>query len=161
MAEIALRLAAETCTANSRRTALQQAASRKIGIQWVRRLFTELRQRKVGRVATAYVLTAWLGVQFADVLLPLIGAPKRIMELLVVLAAGGLPVAVVLSWIFELTPRGLVPDDRDLEKGDAAIINSILLIVSTAIACVLAYLFVEAHRGLDEPLAAALGCIGG
>jgi ketosteroid isomerase-like protein len=69
--------------------------------------FSELRRRNVFRVALTYTVIAWLLVEVASVLLPLIGAPESIITGFVVLLALGFAVALFISWAFEMTPEGL------------------------------------------------------
>jgi ketosteroid isomerase-like protein len=70
-------------------------------------LFSELRRRNVFRVALTYAVIAWLLIEIASVLLPLVDAPESIITAFVVLLALGFAVAVVISWAFEMTPEGL------------------------------------------------------
>jgi len=69
--------------------------------------WTELRRRKVVRVAVAYVIGAWVLMQVGDTLLGLLELPGWLGKALVVVLAVGFPVALVLSWMFDITPRGL------------------------------------------------------
>ena len=70
-------------------------------------LFSELRRRNVFRVALTYAVVAWLLIEIASVLLPLVDAPKSIITAFVVLLALGFAVALFISWAFEMTPEGL------------------------------------------------------
>ena len=70
-------------------------------------LFSELRRRNVFRVALTYAVVAWLLIEIASVLLPLVDAPESIITAFVVLLAIGFLVAVFVSWAFEMTPEGL------------------------------------------------------
>src|SRR5690242_15500209 len=70
-------------------------------------LFSELRRRNVFRVALTYAVIAWLLIEIASVLLPLVDAPESIITAFVVLLALGFLVAVFISWAFEMTPEGL------------------------------------------------------
>jgi len=70
-------------------------------------LFSELRRRNVFRVALTYAVIAWLLIEIASVLLPLLDAPESIITAFVVLLALGFGVAVFISWAFEMTPEGL------------------------------------------------------
>ena len=80
-------------------------------------LFSELRRRNVFRVALTYAVVAWLLIEIASVLLPLVDAPESIITAFVVLLALGFAVALFISWAFEMTPEGLkrtqdlTPDD--------------------------------------------------
>ena len=69
--------------------------------------FSELRRRNVFRVALTYTVVAWLLVEIASVLLPLLDAPESLITAFVVLLALGFAVALFISWSFEMTPEGL------------------------------------------------------
>jgi TolB-like protein/Tfp pilus assembly protein PilF len=70
-------------------------------------IFIELKRRNVFRVAIAYVVTSWLLVQVADLVLENIGAPDWVMQTIMLLLALGFPVAVFFSWAYEVTPEGI------------------------------------------------------
>ena len=67
----------------------------------------ELKQRKVFRVATAYLVVAWLAIQVASIALPTFDAPPWVMRVLILLLALGFPMALLLAWALELTDEGL------------------------------------------------------
>src|SRR5437870_5912478 len=67
---------------------------------------TELKRRKVYRVAVAYAIVAWLLIQAASILFPTFGAPPWVMKVFVSAVILGFPVALILAWSFELTPEG-------------------------------------------------------
>src|SRR5262249_13714196 len=70
--------------------------------------FAELKRRNVYRVAVAYAVAAWLLVQAASlVLITIFQTPTWVMKALVAVVAIGFPVALVLAWVFEITPEGL------------------------------------------------------
>jgi ketosteroid isomerase-like protein len=69
--------------------------------------FSELRRRNVFRVALTYAVVAWLLIEIASVLLPLVDAPESIITAFVVVLALGFAVALFISWAFEMTPEGL------------------------------------------------------
>lgn len=70
-------------------------------------LITELNRRGVTRVAIAYVATSWLLIQVAETLFPVYGLSDNAIRVVVAILAIGLLPALVLSWIFEFTPKGL------------------------------------------------------
>jgi TolB-like protein len=70
-------------------------------------LFTELKRRKVFRVAVVYAATAFVVLQAADIMLPRLAVPEWAMTLVVVFAVLGFPIALVLAWALELTPDGV------------------------------------------------------
>ena len=80
-------------------------------------LFSELRRRNVFRVALTYAVVAWLLIEIASVLLPLVDAPESLITAFVVLLALGFAVALFISWSFEMTPEGL-KRTQDLSPGE-------------------------------------------
>jgi adenylate cyclase len=72
--------------------------------------FAELKRRNVFRVGLFYVVTAWLIIEVAETVLPLFDVPDGVLRGLVVLLVIGLVPALGLSWIYELTPEGIVRD---------------------------------------------------
>src|SRR5213596_1041265 len=68
---------------------------------------TELKRRKVYRVAVAYAIVVWLLIQAASILFPTFEAPPWVMKVFVTAVILGFPVALILAWAFELTPEGL------------------------------------------------------
>jgi adenylate cyclase len=73
--------------------------------------FSELRRRKVFRVAIAYVIVGWILLQVGELLFPSFGAPEWVLKVFIVLVALGFPLALVLAWALELTPEGLKAQD--------------------------------------------------
>jgi ketosteroid isomerase-like protein len=69
--------------------------------------FSELRRRNVFRVALTYAVVAWLLIEIASVVLPLVDAPESLITAFVVLLALGFAMALFISWSFEMTPEGL------------------------------------------------------
>ncbi|MCK7592731.1 tetratricopeptide repeat protein [Pseudomarimonas salicorniae] len=70
-------------------------------------LLSELRRRNVIRMAGLYVVGAWLVVQVAETVLPAFDVPGWVLRAVIILLAIGFLPALVLSWVFELTPDGL------------------------------------------------------
>jgi TolB-like protein len=70
-------------------------------------LFEELKRRNVVRVGIAYVVVAWLILQFSDLVLENMSAPAWLMQAIMLLLAIGMPLALFFAWAFELTPEGL------------------------------------------------------
>ena len=69
--------------------------------------FQELKRRNVFRVGLAYVLGAWVLLQIIDFALEVIGAPDWILQVFFLAALAGLGIALVVSWIYEVTPEGI------------------------------------------------------
>src|SRR5438477_7152543 len=68
---------------------------------------SQLKQRRVYRVAIGYAIVAWLMVQIAATVLPAFHAPEFVLPVLIVLLGVGFPVALVLAWAFDVTPSGI------------------------------------------------------
>jgi len=80
-------------------------------------LFSELKRRKVFRVAVVYAATAFAVLQGADVLLPNLGVPDWVMPFLSALVVLGFPIAMVLAWALELRPDGSIHRTEPAEPG--------------------------------------------
>ena len=71
----------------------------------------ELRRRNVFRVAALYAGVGWLVVEISATVLPTFKAPEWILQVLIALVVLGFPLALVLAWVFQLTPEGLQRDE--------------------------------------------------
>ncbi len=71
------------------------------------RLVSELRRRNVFRMAALYAVAAWLIMQVAEVIIDLAKLPDWIGTTTLWLLAVGFPIALIVSWFYELTPEGL------------------------------------------------------
>ena len=85
--------------------------------------FTELKRRNVIRVGIAYAVAAWVLVEVSSVLLPTFDAPAWIMRAVVLVLVGGLPVALLVAWMFELTPEGVKREDN-VDTADEAVFKA-------------------------------------
>ena len=70
-------------------------------------LWEELKQRKVVRVITVYTASAFALLQGTDMVFSRLGLPAWTISVLMILLAIGLVIAVVLSWIYDITPEGI------------------------------------------------------
>src|SRR5438552_15950328 len=69
--------------------------------------FAELKRRNVYKVAVAYAVAGWALSQGIAQVFPVFDIPNWAIRLIVLLIILGLPIAVVLAWMFELTPQGI------------------------------------------------------
>src|SRR5215475_15319376 len=69
--------------------------------------FAELKRRNVYKVAVAYAVVSWLLIQIATQVFPFFEIPTWAIRLVVLLLILGFPVALILSWAFEITPEGI------------------------------------------------------
>ena len=78
-------------------------------------LFGELKRRNVFRVGAAYLVTAWLIIQVVETIFPAFGFGDAAVRTVTIVLAIGLVPALVIAWVFELTPEGL-KKDRDVDR---------------------------------------------
>jgi serine/threonine-protein kinase len=84
----------------------------------LKKFFAELKRRRVYSVAVAYVVGGWALTQGIAQVLPVFDIPNWVVRLIVVLIVLGFPVALALSWFFDLTRYGIVrTPDRIPENG--------------------------------------------
>lgn len=70
-------------------------------------LIKELNRRNVTRVALAYAAASWVLIEVTSVVLPAFAAPERILRVLIIMLVIGFPLALIFSWVYELTPEGI------------------------------------------------------
>ncbi len=104
------------------------------------RFVQDLRRRKVFRAATAYAVSAWLVVAIADVVFPLAGFPDWVLGATVAVAIAGLPVAVLLSWLFDFTAEGITRTSPGDASRPTALDRRIDFIIIGVLALVIAIL---------------------
>lgn len=75
----------------------------------------EIRRRNVARVAVLYLVAGWLILQVADVLFGLLQVPGWSLRLVLGLLMLGFPLALIFSWIYELTPEG-IKREKDIDR---------------------------------------------
>jgi len=81
-----------------------------------RNFLAELKRRNVYKVAVAYAVVAWLLIQVATQVFPFFEVPNWAVRLVVLLLILGWPVALVLAWAYEQTPKGF---ERSAAEGGA------------------------------------------
>lgn len=77
-------------------------------------LSAELKRRKVYPVIAAYAVFAWVVLQIGEVTFEPLGLPGWVMTGLVVSVILGFPLALVLAWVFDITPAGIRRDAAPL-----------------------------------------------
>ena len=93
-----------------------------------RNFFAELKRRKVFKVGAAYLVVAWLVVQAASIGFPAFDAPPWVLRIFILIALLGFPVAVVMAWVFDITPEG-VKLDANTSGSKGLFAAAVLLIV--------------------------------
>jgi len=70
-------------------------------------LVAEAQRRKVFKVAAGYLVIGWLVIQVAATVLPQFDLPGWAPRLVTLLVMLGLPIAIVMAWMFDVTPDGV------------------------------------------------------
>jgi TolB-like protein/tetratricopeptide (TPR) repeat protein len=91
-------------------------------------LFEELKRRKVFKVGAAYLVVAWLVVQAASIGFPAFDAPPWVLRIFILISLLGFPIAVVMAWVFDITPEG-VKFDADTSGSKRLFAAAALLVV--------------------------------
>ncbi|GLQ20949.1 hypothetical protein ACFFUB_07665 [Algimonas porphyrae] len=79
---------------------------------------SELRRRRVLRVAGLYLVAGWLAMQVISVMTPALNLPDWLDSSAAVLLIAGFPVALVLAWALDVTPDGIRRAEGAGESGD-------------------------------------------
>ncbi|MBT8298782.1 MAG: hypothetical protein KJO52_10640 [Maribacter sp.] len=79
----------------------------------LKEFLSELKRRKVYRVSIAYGIAAWVLAQIAGLISESFEADPWVMQIIITILILGFPVALILSWIFDIGPEGI---ERTLPK---------------------------------------------
>jgi TolB-like protein/tetratricopeptide (TPR) repeat protein len=105
--------------------------------------FEELRRRNVFRVAVAYLVSAWVALQLADIVLESIEAPNWVIQAFMLAIGLGFVPALIFAWAFEMTPEGIKKEkhvDRSqsiTQKTGQRMNRGIIVALSIAVALLL------------------------
>jgi tetratricopeptide (TPR) repeat protein/TolB-like protein len=112
------------------------------------RFWQEIKRRRVFRVVATYLATGYIILEVTNNLVGPLHLPAWTATLIILLLAAGLPVTLVITWIFDFTPAGIIRTEpaaavpqKSPEKGFFKrifsannIVITILLIVAGALA---------------------------
>jgi hypothetical protein len=121
------------------------------GAEWMRSLALDLHRRRVYRAVVTYVIVAWIVLQIADVTFPLFGISTVALKVLACLAVLGLPLTVIVAWIYQLTPNGLVVDRGPRASSRGARQDCTIALLAIGCAAVLLFLLVAGEGGGAAP----------
>jgi TolB-like protein len=109
----------------------------------------ELKRRKVFRVIAMYAATAFIILEAGDIILPRFGLPEWTVKLLIILLIIGFPITVIISWIFDITPDGIIKTERvDANNKNRGThqprrriisINNLVITILFIVVCILLY----------------------
>jgi TolB-like protein/Tfp pilus assembly protein PilF len=100
--------------------------------------YEELNRRNVAKVAVLYIIAAWLILQVADVLFDAMELPSTWVRLVLAIIILGFPLALIFSWVYEMTPEGL-KKEKDIDRSQSITPDTgrkvnVLIIVMLALA---------------------------
>lgn len=78
-------------------------------------------RRKVGRVITVYAAAAFVILELASIVIEPLNLPEWTLSLIIVLLCMGFVIAVILSWIYDITPGGIEKTGPIAPNGDPSI----------------------------------------
>lgn len=114
-------------------------------------LVSELKRRNVLRVAAAYLVVGWLLTEVLTTILPTLGAPEWLTKAVILVFVFGFIPAIVLAWIYELTPEG-IKKEEDIDRDHPASRTSIRKLDYVTIAAItLAIFFVAFFSARQSP----------
>ena len=73
--------------------------------------FAELQRRHVYKVGAAYAVAGWLVVQIVTQVFPIFEVSALAQRIIVLLIVAGFPITLILTWLFDITPKGIVRTD--------------------------------------------------
>ncbi|CAN5324203.1 hypothetical protein BH11PSE14_BH11PSE14_05840 [soil metagenome] len=95
-------------------------------------LIDELKRRNVVKVGAAYLLVAWLVVQGASIGFPAFDAPPWVLRVFILVLLLGFPIAIVMAWMFDVTPEGLKRDSAAAGNKRIFITAGVLAVLAIA-----------------------------
>ncbi len=106
----------------------------------ITRFLAELKRRGVIRAAAVYATAAWVIVEVSATVLPALHLPDWTVTAVVIVALVGLPLAVILSWAFDLTTEGLrrtepveagaIPPRRELSRARGLVAVALVAVLA-------------------------------
>jgi TolB-like protein/Flp pilus assembly protein TadD len=73
--------------------------------------FAELQRRHVYKVGAAYAVAGWLVVQIVTQVFPIFEVSALAQRIIVLVIVAGFPITIILTWLFDITPKGIVRTD--------------------------------------------------
>lgn len=81
--------------------------------------FAELQRRHVYKVGAAYAVAGWLLAQIITQVLPVFNVSLLGQRIMVLVLIAGFPLALVLAWVFDITPAGIVRTEGMPASGES------------------------------------------
>ncbi len=110
-------------------------------------LMAELKRRRVFRVAAIYGIAAWVITEVSATVFPALFVPDWAITFVVVLLIIGFPIAMILAWIFDIGPGGVVRtaaepgSQRVVGSGRERAVYTAMLVIGIALLTLALYHF--------------------
>lgn len=121
----------------------------------------DLQRRNVVRVTIAYVVVGWLALQVGETIFSALHLPDWTLTLLLALLMIGFPIAVILAWVFQVTPDGVVLDISGAPAGPIALRRNLNILIIGSLVIAVAALgyreFVKDDADREPPELVAAG----
>lgn len=98
-------------------------------------------------MATVYAITSWIIVEVADTVFPYLGLPDWLVTAIIIFLLIGFPIALILSWIFEMGQEGIIKtpsveeEENPLPSSKRKPFTSTLTIVVLAVLLVVQFVY--------------------
>jgi len=121
----------------------------------MRSFLRELQRRNVYKVGAMYAVGGWLVVQVATQVLPLFDVSALALRLIVLAIVAGFPIALVVAWVYEVTPQGIVrtaevAPEQSIARHTGQKLNYVIIgVLVLAVAFLLVQRYVLPRKGAD------------
>src|SRR2546423_14572379 len=118
-----------------------------------RNFFAELKRRNVYKVAVAYAVVSWLLIQVATQVFPFFEIPNWAVQMVVVALVIGFPIALVLSWAFELTSEGIKREnevDHKVARKTGRKLTAVVVVVAAAATGLMLFRLLHSQQAIEQ-----------
>src|SRR6184192_3742327 len=115
--------------------------------------FAELKRRNVYKVAVAYAVVSWLLIQVSTQVFPFFEIPNWAVQMVVVALVIGFPIALVLSWAFELTSEGIKREnevDRKVARKTGRKLTAVVVVVAAAATGLMLFRLLHSQQAIEQ-----------
>ncbi len=127
----------------------------------------ELKRRRVIHVIVVYATAAFVILEAVDIIFPRLNFPDWTVTFVMILLAVGFPIALIFSWIFDVTPEGIekTRPSKEIQKGEkTGTPNSWRIATYVSLLIILGLLAFNIFRGnnrvkIDESLAKSIAVL--
>ncbi len=90
----------------------------------ISQFWQEIKRRRVIHVITVYASIAWVIIQLIDNLTEPLNLPPKLFTIVLIVLVVGFPLAIILSWIYDVTSEGVEKTKpiEELKEGEKTVI---------------------------------------